>query len=168
MPFPLWLFMRLILCHEVFTKLFLWCWQYVLRSTNAIDGIWMRKLYMEQQVRQFLERHMATSTYNNALFLQVLVIGAGYDTLAYRLALEYQDSNVAFIELDHPATGQAKLAALKRYCCSSKHHFQQRKKRTTTTSYPTICTLVMNRLRNSRTHYQKTQKFEMHINVVLG
>ena len=41
---------------------------------------------------------------------QVLNLGAGFDTLAYRLAKRYPD--VDFIEVDHPATHQVKTQTL--------------------------------------------------------
>lgn len=41
---------------------------------------------------------------------QVVVLGAGFDTLAWRLHRDFPDS--AFWELDHPATQEAKRAAL--------------------------------------------------------
>jgi methyltransferase (TIGR00027 family) len=41
---------------------------------------------------------------------QVLVVGAGYDTLALRLAAEYSDRT--FVEVDHPATQASKRAGI--------------------------------------------------------
>ncbi len=42
---------------------------------------------------------------------QVLVLGAGYDTLCLRLSKEFP--NVKFIEIDHPATAEYKQKAIK-------------------------------------------------------
>lgn len=42
---------------------------------------------------------------------QVVVIGAGFDTLALRLSSEF--SHVIFVEIDHPATSNVKWQALK-------------------------------------------------------
>jgi methyltransferase (TIGR00027 family) len=55
-----------------------------------------RKAFCERQVRKGIE----------AGAKQVLVLGAGYDTLGWRLAPEFQD--VGFFEIDHPATMAAK------------------------------------------------------------
>ncbi len=43
-------------------------------------------------------------------YTQVVNLGAGFDTLAWRLHLEFPDIN--FIEIDHPATSAAKVPAL--------------------------------------------------------
>lgn len=51
-----------------------------------------RKTFCEQQVREGIESGAG----------QVLVLGAGYDTLGWRLAPEYPRVN--FFEIDHPAT----------------------------------------------------------------
>jgi methyltransferase (TIGR00027 family) len=55
-----------------------------------------RKAFCERQVREALA---AGAT-------QVLVLGAGYDTLGWRLAPEFP--GVRFYEIDHPATGRRK------------------------------------------------------------
>lgn len=55
-----------------------------------------RKAFCERQVRKGIE----------AGAKQVLVLGAGYDTLGWRLAPEFD--GVAFFEIDHPATMAAK------------------------------------------------------------
>ena len=55
-----------------------------------------RKAFFEQQVREGI----------GAGATQILVLGAGYDTLGWRLAPEYAD--VRFFEIDHPATARLK------------------------------------------------------------
>ena len=55
-----------------------------------------RKAFFEQQVREGIE----------AGARQILVLGAGYDTLGWRLSPEFTEVN--FFEIDHPATGQLK------------------------------------------------------------
>ncbi len=71
----------------------------------------MRKAYMERQVRTFLDKaQQAMNSTDRFRGLQVIILAAGYDTLAWRLAAEYPD--VKFIEVDHPATGRAKKDAL--------------------------------------------------------
>ncbi len=60
-----------------------------------------RKAFFEQQVRQGIK---AGAT-------QVLVLGAGYDTLCWRLAPEYTGS-VSFFEIDHPATATFKARGI--------------------------------------------------------
>jgi len=55
-----------------------------------------RKAFCERQVRDGIGAGAA----------QVLVLGAGYDTLGWRLAPEF--SGVTFFEIDHPATARLK------------------------------------------------------------
>ena len=59
-----------------------------------------RKAFCERQVREGIA---AGAT-------QVLVLGAGYDTLGWRLATEFP--GVHFFEIDHPATGQRKAQGI--------------------------------------------------------
>lgn len=59
-----------------------------------------RKAFCERQVREGIEAGAG----------QVLVLGAGYDTLAWRLAAEFV--NVNFFEIDHPATAQIKAKGI--------------------------------------------------------
>lgn len=60
----------------------------------------LRKRYLEEQTRAAV----------NDGFEQAVVFGAGFDTLALRLAREFP--RVSFVEVDHPATQAAKQAAL--------------------------------------------------------
>ena len=55
-----------------------------------------RKAFCERQVRDGI----------GAGATQILVLGAGYDTMGWRLAPEF--SGVNFFEIDHPATGRLK------------------------------------------------------------
>ena len=59
-------------------------------------GFGHRKIFMQQQVEIAI----------NAGARQVLVLGAGFDTLCLRLAPQHRD--VQFFEIDHPATSTAK------------------------------------------------------------
>ena len=59
-----------------------------------------RKAFCERQVRQGIE----------AGANQVLVLGAGYDTLGWRLAPEF--ARVNFFEIDHPATARLKAKGI--------------------------------------------------------
>ena len=59
-----------------------------------------RKAFCERQVRDAIG-HGAS---------QVLVLGAGYDTLGWRLAPEF--SGVSFFEIDHPATARLKAKGI--------------------------------------------------------
>ncbi len=59
-----------------------------------------RKIFCEQQVRAAIADGA----------LQVIILGGGYDTLAWRLAPEFPA--VQFIELDHPATGRVKARGI--------------------------------------------------------
>jgi methyltransferase (TIGR00027 family) len=60
------------------------------------EGFGHRKIFMQQQVESAIE----------AGARQVLVLGAGFDTLCLRLAPQHGD--VRFFEVDHPATSAAK------------------------------------------------------------
>ena len=62
----------------------------------------LRKLYLEEIARTSLQEG----------FQQVVVLGAGFDTLALRLCREHP--NVRFVEIDHPMTQRVKQAALSR------------------------------------------------------
>ena len=59
-----------------------------------------RKAFCEKQVREGIA---AGAT-------QILVLGAGYDTLGWRLAPEFPE--VRFYEIDHPATGKRKAQGI--------------------------------------------------------
>jgi methyltransferase (TIGR00027 family) len=59
-----------------------------------------RKAFCERQVRKGIETGAS----------QILVLGAGYDTLGWRLAPEF--SNVNFFEIDHPATARLKAKGI--------------------------------------------------------
>jgi len=59
-----------------------------------------RKAFCERQVRRGIEDGAQ----------QVLVLGAGYDTLGWRLAAEFP--GVDFFEIDHPATARAKARGI--------------------------------------------------------
>ena len=59
-----------------------------------------RKAFCEQTVRDGIA----------AGAMQVLVLGAGYDTLGWRLAPEFP--GVRFFEIDHPATGERKAQGI--------------------------------------------------------
>ena len=60
-----------------------------------------RKAFCECQVREGVD---AGAT-------QILVLGAGYDTMGWRLAPEFPDVN--FFEIDHPATARLKARGIK-------------------------------------------------------
>jgi len=59
-----------------------------------------RKAFCERQVRDGID---AGAT-------QILVMGAGYDTIGWRLAPEFPD--VSFFEIDHPATARLKAKGI--------------------------------------------------------
>jgi methyltransferase (TIGR00027 family) len=59
-----------------------------------------RKAFCERQAREGI----------NAGATQILVLGAGYDTLGWRLAPEFPEVN--FFEIDHPATGRLKTRGI--------------------------------------------------------
>ena len=59
-----------------------------------------RKAFFDRQVREGID----------AAATQILILGAGYDTLAWRLAPEF--TGVNFFEIDHPATACRKAKGL--------------------------------------------------------
>jgi methyltransferase (TIGR00027 family) len=63
---------------------------------GQLEAFAHRKAFCERQARKGIE----------AGARQILVLGAGYDTLGWRLAAEFTD--VAFFEIDHPATAAVK------------------------------------------------------------
>ena len=65
-------------------------------TPGTFDGIGERKIFMNKQVLTAIE----------AGAKQVLVVGAGFDTLCLRLAPQF--AHVEFFEVDHPATSAAK------------------------------------------------------------
>lgn len=67
---------------------------------GQFEAFAFRKTFCETQVREAI-RTGAT---------QVLVLGAGYDTLGFRLAPEFLD--VCFFEIDHPATARLKARGI--------------------------------------------------------
>jgi len=71
------------------------------KTPGTFEGIGERKLFMEEQVLATIK--------NGAK--QVLVVGAGFDTLCLRLAPQFPE--VEFVEVDHPATSTAKAKGVK-------------------------------------------------------
>ncbi len=66
------------------------------RTPGTFKGVGERKIFMDEQVLTVIE----------AGAKQVLVLGAGFDTLCLRLAPQFP--HVEFFEVDHPATSAAK------------------------------------------------------------
>jgi methyltransferase (TIGR00027 family) len=67
---------------------------------GQLARIALRKRFMDDEIRSALA---AGAT-------QVLVVGAGYDTVCMRLAAEFEDR--LFVEIDHPATSESKRAGV--------------------------------------------------------
>ena len=67
-----------------------------LMMPGQFEGFGYRKIFVQQQVEAAIAQGA----------LQVLVVGAGFDTLCLRLAPRYPQ--VHFFEVDHPATSAAK------------------------------------------------------------
>ena len=67
-----------------------------LMMPGMFEAFGHRKIFMQQQVETAVE-HGAR---------QVLIVGAGFDTLCLRLAPQHP--HVQFFEVDHPATSTAK------------------------------------------------------------
>lgn len=104
-PMPLWIFLQISLSHPFISRLILVILNFCFGKSKSLEGLWMRKVYMSRQVTKFLEA-------NQNQEVQVVILAAGYDLLAFTLSQKY--SNVTFIEIDHPATGEAKLRTLKK------------------------------------------------------
>ena len=68
-----------------------------------------RKLWVEQSTRAFLAQAIKVSAQAKQA-PRVIVVGAGLDTLTFRLAPEFPQAE--FIEVDHPATQSLKRKAL--------------------------------------------------------
>lgn len=66
------------------------------------EGFGHRKVFMNQQVEAAIEQGAR----------QVLVLGAGFDTLCLRLAPKYPE--VRFVEIDHPSTSVAKARGIEK------------------------------------------------------
>jgi len=111
-PFYLKVIPLVTLCNEYVTRIFRYICTLCLGP--APEGLWHRKFYIEDKVREFLSRQMENLNANDGrrTHCQVLILAAGYDTLAIKLASEFP--YVGFFELDHPATGNVKLETLKR------------------------------------------------------
>jgi methyltransferase (TIGR00027 family) len=75
----------------------------------------LRKTFIDEESRKLLDAGRVG---------QVVVLGAGFDTLALRLHRLYPQ--VSFFELDHPATQQAKLRALdsRQFALGPNLHFR--------------------------------------------
>lgn len=67
---------------------------------GQFEGFGHRKIFMQRQVEAAIERGAR----------QVLIVGAGFDTLCLRLAPQHP--HVQFFEIDHPATSAAKAKGI--------------------------------------------------------
>jgi methyltransferase (TIGR00027 family) len=67
---------------------------------GQFEAFAQRKAFCESQVRAGI----------HAGATQILVLGAGYDTMGWRLAPEF--SGVSFFEIDHPATARLKAKGI--------------------------------------------------------
>ena len=67
---------------------------------GQFEAFAQRKIFCERQVREGIGKDAT----------QVLVLGAGYDTMGWRLAPDFPGVN--FFEIDHPATARFKSRAI--------------------------------------------------------
>jgi methyltransferase (TIGR00027 family) len=86
-----------------------WHWMSSLVERFSIPGIRAHYVLRKQIIEQEARRAIADG------FQQIVVIAAGLDVLAIRLAEEFPE--IAFIEMDQPATQQIKIAAVERWGC---------------------------------------------------
>ena len=86
-----------------------WQWMSSLVERFSIPGIRAHYVLRKRIIEREARRAIAEG------FRQIVVIAGGLDVLAVRLAEEFRD--IRFIELDHPATQQIKIATLQRWGC---------------------------------------------------
>ena len=68
--------------------------------------------------KAFFEKNVLDAIQNGVS--QVLVLGAGYDTLCYRLSAKYP--NIMFFEIDHPVTALRKIDGIIKMGKLNNHH----------------------------------------------
>jgi methyltransferase (TIGR00027 family) len=90
-----------------------WAARFAERATvpGLLLHFMLRKRWIEEAVRAALAEGCE----------QVVVVGAGFDTLALRLGREF--SRASFIEIDHPATQASKRLAAERGSATGNVHF---------------------------------------------
>jgi methyltransferase (TIGR00027 family) len=79
-------------------------WLFLRLDRILLPGIITHYLLRKRRIESSIEEAIAAGS------RQVVILGAGYDTLAWRLHKKYP--KVRFIELDHPATQKVKSKAL--------------------------------------------------------
>ena len=110
-----------------FHALLAWLIGHYIVHPNFIEGVGMRKVYIQQAVECFVTEQLQqqqddddddddddkkkNKTKKTTKRPQVLVLAAGYDTLAMRLAPQYKDAD--FFEIDHPSTARVKQKAIR-------------------------------------------------------
>ncbi len=82
--------------------------RWLLRLYERLDRVMPGQFVGFGQRKAFCEREVRRAIADGAT--QVLVLGAGYDTLCWRLAPEFPD--VRFFEIDHPATAAVKARGI--------------------------------------------------------
>jgi methyltransferase (TIGR00027 family) len=89
-------------------------WRQVERSTlpGIISHYWHRKRWIEARCRSAISEG----------FERIVILGAGFDTLALRLTREFAE--IDFIEMDHPATGAAKQQAIAKHPLELPEHLR--------------------------------------------
>jgi methyltransferase (TIGR00027 family) len=103
---PFW-----VISNALYSKLMRWSLSLVVYP-GTLEIVGARKTFMEDQTRAKL------NVSRNCR--QVLILAAGYDTLALRLAPEYPD--VGFWEVDHPGTARRKQVAVEAIGQSPNFH----------------------------------------------
>jgi len=134
------------------------------------QGIGFRKLIIDCQVRDFLRQQAQQvkeegedKTKTNA---QVVVVAAGYDTLALRLCREY--TNVTFWEVDHPATSRVKERVWADHSTKSSTTVPLiHKKNDTSTSSNTTTTVKLLGDKPSNMQHVKADLTKTHLDIVL-
>lgn len=79
-----------------------------------LPGITLHYVFRKKQIEDFVTEAIERG------FTQIVNLGAGFDTLAYRLAPKHPE--VSFIEIDHPATQALKAQALDQTGLTNLHY----------------------------------------------
>jgi methyltransferase (TIGR00027 family) len=97
--------------HQVFGALRLWCYRraWYREALGLLEHLTLPGIQLHYALRKkWIEAEVRAGLLDG--FSEVRVIGAGFDTLAWRLAREFPSAQ--FVEVDHPATQGAKVESL--------------------------------------------------------
>ena len=87
-------------------------WKAGLLQAISIPGIYLHQMLRKRFIESTVRNEVLSSV------SQMVVFGAGFDTLSLRVAADHP--GITVIEVDHPATQAVKIAAVKRFDLSTK------------------------------------------------